>query len=436
MKDHPGYRTQKRMSKKKEKRRRALRWLIIPVAIILVFIIVGAFARVSPVSKWWDKTADGFQWVGRKIKTAWPWKGTTALKPEKFIPEGKKTANYLLAFTKQLNGSTQLTTLVLASYDSRDGSGALIYFPNDMLVNLPGVGQDLVSNAVELDEERISMSIVMVENTLGVQVDRYIMGSDRDLSIVFGEIQKEYTVDVPGKESFRDPSLNVSLNLDAGKQELDPRELASYLTYSEQGKSIDLIKRQSGFVPSFLEKSRTPAMFNGIDDFMEKESNLFDSDASSTEMAGLWQAFALLKDGKLQQGTVPVKRFRYEKTVVYTIDYDKLPAFVKKYVKTDYRKPTGSRTRVEILNGNGVPGIGKKVASQLNLQKFQVVNSANADNFDHPETVIIIYANDEDTVAAAEEIKNELEVGRIEPRPKNQDVADITVIVGKDYASK
>ena len=413
-----------------------MRWLIIPVALILVFIILGAFARVSPVSKWWDKTADGFKWVGRKLSTIWPWKGTAALKPAKFIPEGKKTANYLLAFTKQLNGSTQLTTLVLASYDSRDGSGALIYFPNDMLVNLPGVGQDLVSNAVELDEERISMSIVMVENTLGVQVDRYIMGSDRDLSIIFGEIQKEYTVDVPGKESFRDASLNVSLNLDAGKQELNPRELASYLTFSEQGKSIDLIKRQSGFVPSFLEKSRTPAMYNGIVDFMKKESNLFDSDASSTEMAGLWQAFALLKDGKLQQGTVPVKRFRYEKTVVYTIDYDKLPAFTKKYVKTDYRKPAGLRTRVEILNGNGVPGIGKKVASQLDLQKFQVVNSANADNFDHPETVIIIYANDEDTVAAAEEIKNELEVGRIELRPKNQDVADITVIAGKDYASK
>ena len=72
MKDHPGYRTQKRMSKKKEKRRRALRWLIMPVAIILVFIIVGAFARVSPVSKWWDKTADGFQWVGRKLSTVWP----------------------------------------------------------------------------------------------------------------------------------------------------------------------------------------------------------------------------------------------------------------------------------------------------------------------------------------------------------------------------
>jgi len=434
--DYAGYRMQKRMSQKKKKKRKAIGWLLLPVALIVIFVILGAAVRVSPVSKWWDKTADGFKWFGRKVKAIWPWKSKAKLNPEQFIPEGKKTANYLLAYTKQLNSGALLTTLVVASYDSRDDSGSLVYFPNDMLVNLPGVGQDLVSNLIELNEGRISMSVVMVENLLGVQVDRYIMGSDRDLSIVFGKIQKEYAVDVPGKESFRDTSLNVSLDLDTGKHGLDPRELASYLTYSEQGKTLDLIKRQSGFVPLFLEKFRNPDMFNDIVPFMKKESNLFDSDASSSEMAGLWQAFAILKDGKFQQGTVPVKRFRYEKTVVNTVDAGRLPAFIKKYVKTDYRGPSGGRTRVEILNGNGVPGIGEKVSSQLDLGKFQVVNSANADNFNHPDTVIIIYANDKDTVSAAEKIRNELEVGRIESHPKNQDIADITIIVGKDYASK
>ncbi|MBK5091947.1 MAG: LCP family protein [Actinobacteria bacterium] len=435
MQEYVGYRTKKRMSQKKKKRK-VLRWLLIPVALILIFVILGAVARVSPVSKWWDKTADGFTWFGRKVKASWPWKSTAELKPAKFIPEGKKTANYLLAFTKQMEGGTQLTTLVLASYDSRDDSGSLIYLPNDLLVNLPGVGQDLVSNLIELDEGRISLTLVMAQNLLGVDIDRYIMGTDRDLSIVFGKIQKEYTVDVPGKESFRDPSMNASLNIDAGEQEMDPRELASYLTYSEPGKTLDLIKRQSGFVPPFLEKSRHPDMFKDIVDFMKKEANLFDSDASSTEIAGLWQSFALLKENKLQQVTVPVKKFRFEKTVVHTTDTEKLPGFIKKYVKTDYQKPAGARTRVEILNGNGVPGIGQKVASQLDLGAFQIVNSANADNFDHPETVIIIYGNDKDTVSAAEKIKNELEVGRIESHPKNQDIADITIIVGKDYASK
>jgi anionic cell wall polymer biosynthesis LytR-Cps2A-Psr (LCP) family protein len=440
MPDYAGYRTKKRMSQKREKKRRILRLLIIPVALVIVFIILfiilGAFARVSPVSKWWDKTAGGFKWLGRNIKAIWPWKGAARVKPARFVPAGKKTANFLFAFTKQLNGGTQVTTLVLASYDSRDRSGSLVYFPNDLLVSLPGVGKDVVSNLVELDEQRMSTTIVMVENVLGVQVDRYIMGSDRDLAMLFGNMQKAYVVDITEKLSFHDPSMNISLKLDNGKQALDPRQLASYLTYSEQGKELELISRQSSFVPPFLEKSGNPYTYNHIVAFMKKESDILDSDASSTEIAGIWQAYALLNGNKLQQATVPVKQFRYEKEVVHTVDSAKLRSFTKKYVKTDYRKPSGVRTKIEILNGNGVPGVGEKVSSRLDLSKFQIVNSANADNFNHLDTVIIIYSNDNQIVTAAEEIKKELEVGRIESHPKNQDIADITIIVGKDYANK
>jgi len=70
------------------------------------------------------------------------------------------------------------------------------------------------------------------------------------------------------------------------------------------------------------------------------------------------------------------------------------------------------------------------------MNKYQVVNSANADSFDHPETVIIIYSNDTGVTKAAEQVKNSLEVGRVEVRDKTQDISDITVVVGKDYAQK
>jgi hypothetical protein len=92
--------------------------------------------------------------------------------------------------------------------------------------------------------------------------------------------------------------------------------------------------------------------------------------------------------------------------------------------------------KVEILNGNGVPGTGEKVAAKIDLAKFQVVNSANADNFLHPITAIIVYSEDKAIVNAANELKNELEIGDIVSQPNGQDLADITVIVGQDYANK
>ena len=69
----------------------------------------------------------------------------------------------------------------------------------------------------------------------------------------------------------------------------------------------------------------------------------FDPDASDEELAGIWQAFALLKGSKLQQGIVPVKEFKFEQTVVHRVDQNALPAFVKKYVKSESSVREGKR---------------------------------------------------------------------------------------------
>jgi len=420
----------------KKKKRKAWRWLLAVVALFVIFVILGAAIKVPLFDKAWNKTADGFEWLGRKIKGIWPWKKKERIEPARFLPEGKKTANYLLAVTKQVNGIKQLSTLVLASYDSRNDSGSIIYFPGNLMVDVPGAGPDQLSNLIELDEGRISMTLVAVENMMGIEVDRYILGSDRDLSIVFSKLGEKYTVSVPKKVSFDDKSLNVKVNLEPGKQVLDGRKLASYLTYSEPGKELELIERQRDFVPVFLATYSRGASYNSIEQFTKQNANLVDSDASSKEMAGLLQAFALLKKDRLQQATVPVKEFRVEKTVVLSVDMKKLPAFMKKYVKSEGSQQPNPRVRVEILNGCGVPGISEKVASQLDLDKVYVVNTANADNFNHADTVVLLYSDDKKMAQAASDIKKSLEVGRIESRPKTQDVTDITVVVGKDYASK
>lgn len=432
MQDYAGYRTQKRKAQQKKKRK----WwkLLVVIAVLAaIFVILGAVVRLYPFDKGWEETAGGFKWVGRKIKSIWPWKKKTKIAPKQFLPEGKNTANYLIAVTKQLNGAATVTTMFVASYDARNGSGSLIYFPSDLLVNTPGAGTDVLSNLVELDGGRISMSVVTIENLLGIELDHYILGTDRDISIILSKTKDEYSVDVPGKVSFEDPSLKVDVKLDAGKQEISGRTLASYLTYAPPGKEMDLIKRQQSFAPEFLRFSR--GIFDDITADTKKYASLIDSDASDKELAGMWQAFALMKGSKFHQATVPVKEFRLEKTVVHRVDQPRMPAFVQKYVKTESSK-SSKRLRLELLNGCGVPGIGQKVASKLSMGKFSLVNDGNADNFDHPETVIIVYGNDKGIAAAAETIRNALEVGRVQAQPPTQDISDITVIIGKDFASK
>ena len=432
MPDYAGYRTSKRLEKKR--RKKWWRWVVALAALFVIFVLLGAVFKVAPLDRAWEDTYDGLRWAGRGLASLWPFKGRQAVPVSAWLPEGKSTANYLFTFTKQINDGTLATVFVLASYDSETESGSLIYLPNDLLVNVPGIGMDQLNNLVAMNEGRISMTLVTIENLLGIEIDRYVLGTDRDIRIILNQMSSTWTVDVPSKTSFKDPGLGVEVNLQPGKQNLSPNTLASYLTYAPPGQEIDLCKRLEQFAVVFLDKSEEE--FDDIEGLVKKNATLFDTDASDTELTGIWKTYAALGESGLKQAILPVKEFRFEQTVVHRVDQDALPAFIRKYIKTPSSKESARRYKVEILNGNGVPGVGESVAAKLDMKKFLVVNSANADNFDHPDTVILVYENDPDVVNAAEQVKQQLEAGRIEFRPKTQDVSDITIIVGKDYAQK
>jgi len=431
LQDYVGYRTKKRREKKQK--RKSWKVLLVVALLLCIFVILGAAVKVSPFDAAWEKTEDGFLWVGRKVRSIWPFNRRSSGEPVDFVPEGKQSANYLFVATKQFAEETQATSVVLASYDSVDNYGSLIYFPSDLMVDVPGIGMEQLSNLVELDEGRISMMMVTVENLLGVQVDRYVLGTDRDLRIILNQMAESFAVDVPGKVSFKDESLDVTVDLSPGVQNISGNTLASYLTYSEPGKRIDLITRQEVFVPEFFEISR--GLFDDTGMLIEKNANLLDTDASDQELTGIWQTFSLLEDALLQ-GVLPVNEFRFEKTVVHRLDEEKLKAFIDKYVNSGSSETFEERYRVQLLNGCGTPGIGEQVASEIDLDSFEIIGSGNADNFDYQETIFVIFSDDEGVLGAAEKLVNQLEVGRVEAHPQTQNVSDITVIVGKDYASK
>lgn len=91
----------------------------------------------------------------------------------------------------------------------------------------------------------------------------------------------------------------------------------------------------------------------------------------------------------------------------------------------------GTDVRLVVLNGNGAPGIGERVARLLVPSGFRLVSSLNAPTFDEPKTMI---------VAASEEFLDEarlagrlLGVGQVVIGEQPTGVADITVLVGADF---
>lgn len=88
-------------------------------------------------------------------------------------------------------------------------------------------------------------------------------------------------------------------------------------------------------------------------------------------------------------------------------------------------------TRVIVYNGAGTPGIAGVAAQELIRGGFRVVDTKNADNFEYATTQIVVQNGDESTAAGITDI---LGVGEITVQPADQQVADVIIIIGADYA--
>jgi len=87
-------------------------------------------------------------------------------------------------------------------------------------------------------------------------------------------------------------------------------------------------------------------------------------------------------------------------------------------------------TRVIVYNGSGVPGIAGIAAQQLIRGGVRVVDTKNADRFDYAATSIIVQNG---PVTNGHQVVEVLGAGEVIEQPADQRVADVVVIIGKDY---
>lgn len=94
---------------------------------------------------------------------------------------------------------------------------------------------------------------------------------------------------------------------------------------------------------------------------------------------------------------------------------------------------TGEGVRLVVLNGVGTPGIGERVGRVLVPEGFRLISSLNAPEFDVGETRIIAASGE--FVDDAQLAQRLLGVGRVFLDELPTGVADVTVLVGKDFVS-
>lgn len=157
-----------------------------------------------------------------------------------------------------------------------------------------------------------------------------------------------------------------------------------------------------------------------------KETNLEDDGVES------WTA-ALdgVKTENVALVPMPVKQISLGSQTYFEPQVDEIAGLVEQWWGVDMRGADDT-VRAIVYNGSGIPGIAGVAAQELIRGGYRVVDTRNADAFDY-ETTQIVVQNGE--LSVGEPIRELLGVGEVTKQEADQQIADVIIIIGKDYES-
>ena len=100
--------------------------------------------------------------------------------------------------------------------------------------------------------------------------------------------------------------------------------------------------------------------------------------------------------------------------------------------KTKYEKKTGHKIQVEIRNGCGISNLARMYTDFLRDEGLDVLDSKNADHFNHLETKIFHHRGDINRALVLADILNIDKSNIIDDKNENL-FYDLTLIIGKNY---
>jgi polyisoprenyl-teichoic acid--peptidoglycan teichoic acid transferase len=334
---------------------------------------------------------------------------------------------YLVVGTETSSSGIEVSWMTLIGVDAAASSASIAYLPAHTAYEVPGQGLQGIGEA--LSTGGISLISVSVENMLGVPIDHFIELPATDAEAFF-EHTGDLTVNVPQEVRVSAGADTAQVLFDAGEQVLPPRFQTDLLyEVGLDGDETELGSRHLAFWQAFVEThSGDPQALKSA--VAASSGALDSSDSSSAEQASFFTDLVSLSPEEVTISSLPVEEEVTGETELYSISDADIRSFVG---ETFGEVPNaGDEVRVQILNGNGQPGMAQAVAERLVGKGYRVVLSGNADEL-YEETRLVIYESTPEAEAAGERAGELLGVGDLQVSVQQQGIVDLTIVVGKDF---
>lgn len=153
------------------------------------------------------------------------------------------------------------------------------------------------------------------------------------------------------------------------------------------------------------------------------------SNLSESERTSLEQAIAKTEKENVAIVPLPVKPITLGNVTYFEPQRAQVADVVKSWWGVDLSAQQQA-TKVILYNGVGTPGVAGQAAQELIRAGYRVVDTKNADKFGYEQTLIVVQKG---PVAAGERAAKVLGAGKVVNKPAENSVADMVIIVGKDY---
>jgi hypothetical protein len=319
----------------------------------------------------------------------------------------------------------------LLSLNETRGEGSVVYVPAHTATEVPGRG--LLGLGESLTSGGIPLLLVSTEALLGVPVDHYLALSAEDAGRLF-DTTGEITVDVPAEVSVTAGRDQARVLFEPGPQSLPADSLVELLfTTGIGGDDAELGSRHLAFWGGLFEEfSAQPAALSAA--LRDAGPALRDTDLEPDELTRFVGGLAELSPDARTLANLPAQQVSVGGEQLYQVDEEQVAEFIANTVGG--ADEFGDAARVQILNGNGVPGIGQAVAQRLMGEGFRVILSGNARNLNTQKTRIVSYDQSVAGLQTAERAQRLLGVGEVQVSSQGQGIVDLTIVVGKDFLRK
>lgn len=328
------------------------------------------------------------------------------------------------------------TETALLAHDDRTHHGVELLIPGRVLTEVCGFGNQQLGQVLALPNGQ-ELSRTTVSNLLGgVTVDGSWVMSPAQLSKLVDAVGG-ITVNVDTDIIQQRPDGSRVLVVSRGRQHLDGSRAVTYATYLRSGEDAlaNLVRLQNVLdgLEAALPRSAS-AVAQIVRSLGAGASSSLGADRLGALLVGL--AADARTDNMLPTALPVIKIDSGSAQASYRVDTQQTATFVDANLSASL--PASARTakkRVFVQNGVGTPGLAVTACSRLVDAGFAFAGSGNATSFGYVTSKVLVF----DHSVASAELGNSvaralrLPESDVEVSGTGQNVADVIVILGKDY---